>query len=41
VSDALWSVIAPVLLPAPVKPRIGCPRVLDRAALDHGLGFRY
>jgi transposase len=33
VSDRLWTVIAPLLPPAPPKPKGGRPRVPDRAAL--------
>jgi transposase len=33
VSDALWSVIAPLLPPERAKPKGGRPRVPDRAAL--------
>ncbi len=31
--DALWEVIAPLLPPAPPKPKGGRPRISDRAAL--------
>jgi len=34
VSDALWSRIAPLLPPAPPKPKGGRPRVANRAALN-------
>ncbi len=33
VSDELWAVVAPLLPPAPPKPKGGRPRVPDRAAL--------
>src|SRR5438874_11850243 len=33
VSDELWNAIAPLLPPAPPKPKGGRPRVPDRAAL--------
>jgi transposase len=33
VSDALWAVVEPLLLPEPPKPKGGRPRVPDRAAL--------
>src|SRR6187551_2700629 len=33
VSDDLWAVVAPLLPPAPPKPKGGRPRVPDRAAL--------
>jgi transposase len=33
VSDTLWETIAPLLPPAPPKPKGGRPRVPDRAAL--------
>ncbi|MCC6421461.1 MAG: IS5 family transposase [Gemmataceae bacterium] len=33
VSDDLWAVVAPLLPPAPPKPKGGRPRVSDRAAL--------
>jgi transposase len=33
VSDELWNMIAPLLPPAPPKPKGGRPRVPDRAAL--------
>ena len=33
VSDELWAVVAPLLPPAPPKPKGGRPRVRDRAAL--------
>src|SRR5688500_11049464 len=33
VSDELWALVAPLLPPAPPKPKAGQPRVSDRAAL--------
>jgi transposase len=33
VSDDLWAIVAPLLPPAPPKPRGGRPRVPDRACL--------
>ena len=33
VSDELWAIIAPLLPPAPPKPRGGRPRIPDRAVL--------
>jgi transposase len=33
VSDALWSIIEPLLPPAPPRSRGGRPRISDRAAL--------
>ena len=33
VSDELWAIVAPLLPPAPPKPKGGRPRVSDRAAL--------
>jgi transposase len=32
-SDRLWAVIEPLIPPEPPKPKGGCPRVSDRAAL--------
>ena len=32
-TDDLWHIIAPLLPPEPPKPKDGCPRVPDRAAL--------
>ena len=34
VSDELWAVVAPLLPPAPPRPKGGRPRVDDRAALN-------
>ena len=33
VPDTLWAVIAPILPPAPTRPKGGRPRVADRAVL--------
>lgn len=33
VSDELWALVAPLLLPEPPKPKGGRPRISDRAAL--------